>query len=287
MNQKKTFFNWLTNRYIVVIRNEENFAEKTRFVTNYARLTVLSIFLFVLISLLSFYLVRNVMVWFNPYQQDMELINQVARMTKEKDSLLVLSQQHAKYNMALQRILEGDTEAFLAADSIIESDEPFVQDENVKMPPQGPIVDKISKEFEEGGKSSFKKGGYGDKLANMYFYTPINGIITQGFNVKKGQYGVKIAAKEDSTVHAIADGTVVFATWSEKDNYVIGIQHNSDIISVYKNNSLLLRRTGDFVRGGEALSFSNSSLKSPEESLLKLEIWYNGNPVNPEHLINF
>ena len=71
-------------------------------------------------------------------------------------------------------------------------------------------------------------------------------------------------------------------------DYVIQIQHNNNLVTVYKHNSALLRNAGDLVRAGEAISVVGDSgelyTSGPH---LHMEIWFKGNPLDPEKHIIF
>ena len=86
-----------------------------------------------------------------------------------------------------------------------------------------------------------------------HFFPPVEGIVTQSFDEKKRHYGTDIVAKANAKVAAVLDGVVIFTDWTVKTGYVIQVQHTNDLISVYKHNSILLKKQGDYVRAGEVL----------------------------------
>ena len=47
-------------------------------------------------------------------------------------------------------------------------------------------------------------------------FSPVNGTITEGYNVKEKHYAVDIAVIKDAPIKATADGTVIFAEWTQK-----------------------------------------------------------------------
>ena len=88
MSQKRTFSNWLTNRYLLIVRNEEDFSEKRTIIFNYARLILLLAFIFISSMTLSILSVNTVLKqWFDPRYAEMEANRQVLNLTLMLDSL--------------------------------------------------------------------------------------------------------------------------------------------------------------------------------------------------------
>ena len=120
-----------------------------------------------------------------------------------------------------------------------------------------------------------------------HFFPPVEGIVTQSFDEKKRHYGTDIVAKANAKVAAVLDGVVIFTDWTVKTGYVIQVQHTNDLISVYKHNSILLKKQGDYVRAGEALGVVANSGEESSGPHLHFELWRAGNPLNPENFIKF
>ena len=120
-----------------------------------------------------------------------------------------------------------------------------------------------------------------------HFFPPVEGIVTQSFDEKKRHYGTDIVAKANAKVAAVLDGVVIFTDWTVKTGYVIQVQHTNDLISVYKHNSILLKKQGDYVRAGEVLGVVGNTGEESSGPHLHFELWRAGNPLNPENLIKF
>lgn len=116
--------------------------------------------------------------------------------------------------------------------------------------------------------------------------TPVEGIITDRFDLKQGNFGVKIAAAAADRVTAIDNGTVVQSLWTPETGYIVVLQHASNLISVYKNLSQSLVTTGQTIRSGELIGY-NSEAENGEVKLFEFELWNNGKPVDPEGYIVF
>ena len=120
-----------------------------------------------------------------------------------------------------------------------------------------------------------------------HFFPPVEGIVTQSFAEKKRHYGTDIVAKANAKVAAVLDGVVIFTDWTVKTGYVIQVQHTNDLISVYKHNSILLKKQGDYVRAGEVLGVVGNTGEESSGPHLHFELWRAGNPLNPENFIKF
>jgi murein DD-endopeptidase MepM/ murein hydrolase activator NlpD len=112
-------------------------------------------------------------------------------------------------------------------------------------------------------------------------------VLTAGFDPQNNHYGVDIVAKENEPVKTITDGTVILATWTLETGYIISIQHSNELISIYKHNSVLLKKIGDVVRGGEIISIIGNTGELTSGQHLHFELWYKGTPLNPQKFITF
>lgn len=132
--------------------------------------------------------------------------------------------------------------------------------------------------------------GFGIKEQNKdyyHFFPPVEGVVTQSFNEKDRHYGTDIVAKSNAKVATVLDGVVVFTDWTVKTGYVIQVQHANDLLSVYKHNSTLLKKQGDYVRAGEVIAVVGNTGEESSGPHLHFELWRAGNPLNPEDFIKF
>lgn len=122
---------------------------------------------------------------------------------------------------------------------------------------------------------------------NSLFYVPLEGKITDEFSNTEKHFGININGKYNDVIKSVLDGTVIYADWTPENYYTMIIQHDNSILSIYKLNSALLKKVGDFVRAGEAIAFVGNSPESPTKPMLHFELWQNGSPVNPKDYILF
>jgi murein DD-endopeptidase MepM/ murein hydrolase activator NlpD len=125
-------------------------------------------------------------------------------------------------------------------------------------------------------------------LAGLHFFPPVKGIISGRYDIRTKHFGTDIVTKPNAYVSAALDGTVIFTGWTMETGFVIELQHQNNIVSVYKHNASLLKETGDLVRAGETISVVGSSgemyTSGPH---LHFEIWYKGSALDPEKHILF
>lgn len=124
-------------------------------------------------------------------------------------------------------------------------------------------------------------------IRNLNFYPPIVGIVTSKFDLSKSHYGIDIVSKHNSPIKAILDGTVIFSGWTLETGYIIALQHQQNIVSFYKHNSVLLKKEGQVVSAGEPIAITGESGEISTGPHLHFELWHNGVPVDPEDYIIF
>ncbi len=124
-------------------------------------------------------------------------------------------------------------------------------------------------------------------LSQIHFFTPLRGVVTNTFNPAISHYGVDIVAGPNEVIKAVLDGTVILSSWTLETGYVIEIQHENNLISVYKHNAEVFKKEGSHVKVGEVIAIVGNSGELTTGPHLHFELWYNGNPINPEDYIVF
>lgn len=124
-------------------------------------------------------------------------------------------------------------------------------------------------------------------LQRGYFFPPVKGLVSASFNPGKKHYGVDVVPSSSEVVKAALDGKVILSTWSYETGNVLQIQHNDNLVTVYKHNSVLLKEVGEEVGAGEAVAIVGNSGELTTGPHLHFEIWHKGNPLNPEDYIAF
>jgi len=285
MASRKTLSNWLTSKYLLIIRNEENFAEKTTFRFNYARLFLVASILGLSVLSLAVYIVTvSLDQWLDPRHVQMVANRQVLELSMRIDSLQVEVDHKDVYIENIRRIMSGD----ISSDSLAASPEANLQSSDLSMSIQ-PIDSQFRAEFEgtELSNLSINVSTSNSELREIYLFSPLDGIVTDGFDPREDHYGVDLVAKENEPVLCAADGVVIMSSWTLDGGYVIAVQHAGNLVSVYKHNSELFKNVGSFVVAGEVIATIGNTGELTTGPHLHLELWHNGNPVNPQEYIAF
>ena len=106
------------------------------------------------------------------------------------------------------------------------------------------------------------------------------------FGTSKFHSGVDLAAHYEN-VYSVLDGIVTETGWDQQGggNY-IKIKHFNRFETAYLHLSEIYYKTGELVKAGFVIGKSGNSGNSTGPHL-HFELWYKGNPVNPEEYIAF
>ena len=283
MASRKTLSNWLTTKYLLIIRNEENFAEKTTFSFNYARVLLVISFIGLLLLGLAVYMVTVLLdQWLDPRHVQMVANRQVLELSMQIDSLEREVDHKDIYIENVRKLLSGES----IEDSTVASSENSLLTAGLTETIQ-PIDSQFRAEFEGGELENFSinVSNYSGDLREIYLFSPLDGIVTDGFDPRVDHYGIDIVAKENEPVRCAADGVVIMSSWTLDGGYVIAVQHAGNLVSVYKHNSELFKNVGSFVVAGEVIATIGNTGELTSGPHLHLELWLNGNPVNPAEYI--
>lgn len=123
-------------------------------------------------------------------------------------------------------------------------------------------------------------------IEGMHFFTPLKGVVSQGYDKALHPY-IDITAPGNSVVMSVLDGTVISDGWTDTEGYTIRIQHEGDIISVYKHNQKLMKKTGDKVTAGMPIAILGGTGSLSDGDHLHFELWHKGEAVDPTKYISF
>ena len=289
MKFRKTLASWLTNKYSLIIRNEENLAEETSFNFTYSKVVLLATTVLIALLMLALILVKTVLAqWLDPRAARIESNTKLIQLAIKLDSLDHANQLKELFIQNVMDIIKGETDSVYeeASDAEISLTEELTNELN---PEHIPLVDsQFRAEFEKNNQSLLSDlESYSSDLQELYFFVPITGIVMSSFNLKQEHYGIDVVSNENEPIKSVADGTVILSSWTQDAGYVIVIQHRTNLISVYKHNSALLKKLGNFVHAGEVIAIIGNSGELTSGPHLHFEIWYNGSPVDPEEFVSF
>lgn len=287
MTQKKKerkFAKKLLHKYRLVVLNEDTFEE--RFAIKLTRLNVFVIVMLtaiVLIAGTTFLIAFTSLREFIPGYSSAKLKKQATELNYKTDSLQQVIALNEKYFASIRRVLTGDVKTVqFNRDSILLAANSDEQTENLAPTKQDLLLrEKVDKEE----KYNFFETTI--PTSSFVLFPPVNGTISEGYDVKTKHYAVDIVVAKDTPVKATADGTVIFAEWTAETGYVVIIEHSQELISVYKHNASLTKEQGDLVKAGEVIAMAGSTGEYSTGPHLHFELWSKGYPINPTNFIDF
>lgn len=238
-----------------------------------------------LVTITSFLIIATPIRYYLPGYLDAEVREKALRAAIRVDSLQQqLSYQEAYINNlknVFTGVLDVDSVKITDTISVSENDPLLKRTEKEKV-----FVDRY--EDKERYNLSVISPTASGPMEGVVFFKPLKGLVISKFNPSNGRYGINLKVASQETVLAVLEGTVVFSGYDFTTGYTMQIQHKNGFVSIYKNNTLLLKKVGDKVRTGEAIAvIGDGKAKDNADLVLCFELWYKGNPVNPEDYIAF
>ena len=281
--KKHTLIDKLSERFHILLVNEKTLEKKKLFSSSSVNLVASSLFAFLLLLSTSFMLiyVTPLKEYFRGYTSIEHRENAVENSMK-LDSLESLYISQGKYINSLKDLLSGNI-------SIEDLDQ---NSENIEVNPLELEIVKTNLEDsllralvdEEDKYNAFDLQG--ERFTTVLF-PPVKGGLSSGFDYESKHYGVDIAMPENSPVHSISEGIVVFAEWTSETGFVIILEHLNGLTSIYKHNSSIMKTQGDRIETGEIIAFTGNTGSLTTGPHLHFELWYQGEPVDPESYIEF
>ena len=275
----------LMHKYRLVVLNEDTF-EEVGFV-RLSRLNIFAISGFILILVIA--IVYTVIAYtpireFIPGYPDAMMSHHIRENAMKLDSIERELAMRDQYFQNIKRIVNGEQpENYLNDTTAIagQVDIDFTRSGNDSI-----LREQVEAE-EQFRLSVIEQTSNGKNLYEMHFFTPVQGIITNSFNPLENHYGVDLVAGPNEVVKATLDGTVTLAAWTLEAGYVIQIQHENNLMSVYKHNAELFKSEGLKVNAGDAIAVIGNSGELTTGPHLHFELWHNGVPLDPVKYIVF
>ncbi|MGE0561895.1 MAG: M23 family metallopeptidase [Flavobacteriales bacterium] len=284
-DKKPKKFQKLKHKYRFVILNDETFEEKLNF-----KLSQLNVFTAFGVGSLLLITLVTVLIAFTPLREfipgytDVKIRKTGIENTLKIDSLELVLRQREQYITNINRVIQG--EPLIMNDSVVvDTSINYKNITNNKIPQDSLLRMMIETEekynlFKTAGKTP-------GSISNFIFFSPLKGIVTEVFDAKKLHFGVDLVAPKNEAIKATLDGTVIFAEWTAETGYVIQLQHSSNLISIYKHNSVLHKKQGDKVKAGDVIAIVGNTGELSSGPHLHFELWYNGIPLNPQEYMIF
>ena len=284
VNIKRKFIQKLRNPYLVMIIDEETFEEKGQIrisrlktiLVSFLMICISSVFIFTIIS-------YSPLKEYIPGYDSSEIRAKAIQNLFLTDSLIQLYDQNLKYLNSVKKVITEDIS--LEEQKVLAQTQRSltIKDE---LNTQSVLEDSLLRVF-VSQQDTYSPVSRKEIELNTFLFQPVKGQVSQPFDRNKSHYAVDIAVERNTPIKAIADGTVIFSEWTSETGYVIILEHNFGLLSVYKHNSSLNKRQGSSVLSGEVIATAGNTGEYTTGYHLHFELWMDGYPMDPENFFNF
>ncbi len=283
MEEKQKFYTKLKNQYRLIIYNDTTFQSVWSMKLSRLKVfTVTSLASAIIVVLVILLIATTGLREYIPGYPRAEYRQMLVRNALVVDSLETELHKRDQFFKGIQAIMSGEVPEDVP---VSESDVPAS-----KIEFQEYNHDSIFREELLAEQLSLSLQGSDEEntgLSQMHFFIPVKGVVTEHFNAVPDHYGIDIVSETNARISSVLDGTVIFSGWTLKTGYVIYIQHEANLVSVYKHNAELLKNIGDKVRAGEAIAIIGNTGELSSGPHLHFELWYEGSAIDPEKFIDF
>jgi murein DD-endopeptidase MepM/ murein hydrolase activator NlpD len=289
IKKKEKWYQKLRDKYKLVILNDETYEEKLSFKLSRLNVFVASGTIAILLIIITTMLIAFTRLReYIPGYTDVSLYEQLYRIEELTDSLDADARQKSLYLENLRLILSGKDTTIIS---------PLKEDTIGNYSNISSYASRDDSTFREEFESQMmgseiripehERGGARPDISSFSFFTPLRGIVTSKFDPATKHYGVDIVSVQNEAIKATLDGVVIFTGWTLETGYTVCLQHENDLVSVYKHNSAILKDQGSYVKAGDPIAIIGSSGEFSTGPHLHFELWYNGVPVDPTDIIKF
>lgn len=282
---KHNFWKRIHFKYRLSIINENTLEEVMKFrVSKFSGALLFLSFMFFFVFLTSIIIITTPIRNYLPGYLDTEIRAQAIRSAVRADSLEQQLLYQSAYLSNLQDVFAGkvqiDSISYIDTIAIAENDPALLSSK---------LERKYTERFEDEEKYNISvlPSGATPPADGVTFFRPVKGLVSDKYKPSIHHYGIDIVAAPNESVVATLEGTVIFVGKDPNVGNIIQIQHKNGFVSVYKHNAMLLKKIGDKIRTGEAIAIVGNTGKLSHGDHLHFELWYKGNPVNPELYISF
>ncbi|MFT5844513.1 MAG: murein DD-endopeptidase MepM/ murein hydrolase activator NlpD [Saprospiraceae bacterium] len=284
--KKKDFINKLSSNYRVTILKETSFEEKFSGNLTPIKTLFISTLVFFGFGLFFWFLYAHTPIKYHvPGYPHEEIITADIQNKLTADSIKQISTLNELYFKNLKALLKGEKiEDISEGKGSLKSqkDDLTFTISDVDSLARNQIEQENELDINESNLSKSKKF-----LEEVLLHKPLEGVLSDGVDFRSGHYGVDVSASEGTRVKSILTGTVVFSGFTASGGNEIHIQHDYNLISIYKHNSAVLKSAGDKIISGESVAIVGNSGEHSDGTHLHFEMWQKGTPLNPEDYFSF
>jgi murein DD-endopeptidase MepM/ murein hydrolase activator NlpD len=290
----------LRDKYRLVVMNDETFEEVSSF-----KLTPLNVYIIVssmvvgTAILVTFLIIYTPLKRYIPGYGDFRRDTEIASLRSKVSILEKEAEATRNYSAVIGKLLAGDVsglsreEVEQQSEGVTDKKDSSIPENVGRIPEDEVLRNAVASGNVTGNQALASTSNAGNAvlrdvpLEQLFFIPPVSGESTATFDPGKDHFGIDVAAPRNTAIKSAADGMVIFAGYTVETGYSIAIQHPNNVVTMYKHNSLLLKKAGSAVKAGEAIAIIGNTGELTTGPHLHFELWYKGRPVNPSDYIIF
>lgn len=280
----RSFYQKIRFKYRISILNENTLEESW-----HIRLSRLSVLFYASTLVTLTFIILTLLIVTTPFRYYLpgysETGNRASIISESiyTDSLLNDIELQSGYYEIIRNVISGK----LGIDSIIGLDSVQLKQTAVEYLEKSKREKEFVKNYEQEERFNLSTLDVGTEDNAYVFFRPTKGVISSSFNLQERQYGINIITAPNETVASVLAGTVIYAAFTFEYGWVTQVQHENNYLSIYKNNTRLLKKVGDKVKAGEGIAITGESGENKTGTQFYFELWRQGKPLNPEDVIIF
>ena len=279
---KNNIVNFFNKKFRLVVINDETLEEEGFLKISRSNIIALTSIVVISVFIISFFIiVYSPLNKYLPGKSSALVQKELIQLALKSDSLASALSISSLYLSNIESIIKGESISFEYLDDslnkIDNSEINFFKSKEDSL---------LRMRVEKEDQSSINLNS---KIRNeqFLFFPPLEGFISDSFNLQTNHYGIDLVAKTGAKIKSIGEGTVIVSDWNPQTGYVLGVQHSENFISFYKHCSVLLKNVGDIITTGEYIAIIGNSGELSSGPHLHLELWESGTPIDPSLYISF
>lgn len=280
---RKAFWHNIKFKYKLTVINENTLEEVVGI--HVSKLNGLSVLLFactIIFIIAAFIIAFTPLRNYLPGYMNSEVREMVVSNALRADSLRLALEKQNRYIMNIQDIFSGKIQV-----DTVQSIDSLTNLRAEQLMERTREEEEFRQRYEEKERYNLRAIDNSNAVSGLIFFRPVNGVMDKNFNPENRHYGVDIITSGNENVVAVLDGTVIMATYTVDDGYVIQVQHSQNFISIYKNCGSLMKEPGDKVKGGDVIALIGKGNGHDRKPYLHFELWRRGIPINPGNYVVF
>ena len=199
---------------------------------------------------------------------------EVIKMSMKAEELEEKMNAQQKYITNLQNIL-NDKVVIDAVKSNLKKSKIDTGILSIKSTDESRFVKDIEKGLQNAELMESVRDSKTSILNNLELQRPVSGALISKFIPSNPSVTFSASANEE--VKAVLSGNVIFVENSIPNGAYIAVQAENQLVYILKNNSQLLKKTGNFVNAGETIAIAG---KNNKNYVSTLELWYRGKAID-------